>query len=376
MRVLIVAHYTLPHVGGVEHLVDMEAQVLAESGHEVLILASDGTGAGRRPTYPPQVRVRRVAAWHGLEHLWSVPYPVFSPRLWGIVREAVGWADLVHAHGFLFQSTVVALWWARWFAKPTLLTEHGGLQRFASASKRWLAQLATWSLGRCSCRWATDLIAYNARVQALLSRLSGRAVRFLPNPIRRDLFHPPTPQQRQLTRWQLGWTDQRPRLLFVGRLVPEKGVANLLQLESAEWEIIFCGPGGKNWPELHYRPGIRYLPPRPQSQLVALYHAADVLVLPSGVREGFPLVVQEALACGLPVVLGYDPGFDPYRDWPGLYLTSPEPTPLRQAIERALANGSPLQHPEYHNALARFCPTPQQWLERLLAPYQSGATGK
>lgn len=367
MRFLIVSHYVLPHIGGVEHLVDMEARALVQAGHEVRIVASDGSGAGETPAYDNHVQVVRVAAWHVLERYWQVPYPLFSPRLWGVLREAVRWADVVHAHGFVFPGTPAALWWARRFNKPSILTDHGGLQRFASLSKRALAHGAAWTIGRLSCQWADDLVAYNARVLALLERLGGKTGRFVPNPIDRDRFHPPTLQQRQQARTQWGWTDSRPRLLFVGRLVPEKGVGTLLQLRSPHWELVLCGPGGAVWGEALRQPGVQYLGPRPQHELITLYHATDVLVLPSAVREGFPLVVQEALACGLPVVLGYDPGFEPYRCWPGLYLALTHTVALAQAIEQALTSGSPVRHPDYADALDRFAPSPQRWLRQLYA---------
>ncbi|MCS7016050.1 MAG: glycosyltransferase family 4 protein [Gemmatales bacterium] len=369
MRFLIVSHYVLPHIGGVEQLVDLETRALAEAGHEVTVVASDGLGAGEMPKYPPTVRVILVPAWHELERTWQVPYPLFSPHLVHVLAQAVRWADIVHVHGFLFQGTLVALWWARRLNKPSILTDHGGIQHFASATKRFLAWTAAHTLGRLSCRWADQLVAYNARVLALLEQLSGKSARFVANPIRRERFRPPTPQERAAARCQLGWTDSRPRILFVGRLVPEKGVAQLLQLRREDWEIVLCGPGAEAWGDVLRKPGITYLPPRPQAELIPLYHASDVLVLPSAVREGFPLVVQEALACGLPAVLGDDPGFAPYRTWPGLYLTSPEPPALAQKVDEVLRVGSSVQHPDYATALDRFCPDPQLWLRQLYSDF-------
>ena len=47
------------------------------------------------------------------------------------------------------------------------------------------------------------------------------------------------------------------------------------------------------------------------NQLSKVYRACDVFVLPSE-REVFPLVVQEAMASGLPIVMSDDPGLAAY----------------------------------------------------------------
>ncbi len=50
-------------------------------------------------------------------------------------------------------------------------------------------------------------------------------------------------------------------------------------------------------------PNIHVLGFQSQATLADLYRASDFLLLPS-VGEGYPLVIQEAMACGLPVICG------------------------------------------------------------------------
>jgi glycosyltransferase involved in cell wall biosynthesis len=100
--------------------------------------------------------------------------------------------------------------------------------------------------------------------------------------------------------------------LVVGRLVEQKGIGRLLDAWSrlpeavrAEWSLLFVGDGpeaARVRDAAQRRPGeIARLPAVPPAQLPELYAAGDLLVFPS-LGDAWGLVVNEALACGLPVL--------------------------------------------------------------------------
>ncbi|MFO0804438.1 MAG: glycosyltransferase family 4 protein [Gemmataceae bacterium] len=361
MNVLVASHLALPHVGGVENLVDLELRALAAAGHRVTLVTSDGTGAGRTPEYPASVRVVRVPAWHGLERRFGIPYPLFGPRLLTTLWNEIRAADTVHAHGFLFANSALAVVLAKMQGKPCILTDHGGIQKFGSRLATHAARFGAETLGRLSAALATRVTTYNARIQSTMNRLGRRKdCEFIPNPVDPSLFFPPTAMERAAARAALGWPEGRKKVLFVGRLIAAKGVKLLLESRGDGFDLAFCGPGDASILESR----AEYLSPRPQAQLRTLYHAADALALPAEVREGFPLVVQEAVACGLPVVLGYDPGFEPYRELPGLVFCERTPDAVRSAIERALAAGVALAEPGRPHP-AEFFPTFERWVDRM-----------
>jgi D-inositol-3-phosphate glycosyltransferase len=336
VRILIVTHLALPHVGGVELMLDMEIRGLVAAGHDVVVVTSDGTGSGATPTYPPQVRIIRVPAWHVMETRFRIPYPLYSPTLIQVLAREVDSADAVHAHGFMFLATPLALFLAKLRGKPSLLTDHGGFQEYGSKVTTFLARLGGETLGRLSCLFADRLHSFNGRILATLERLARkRKATFLANPVDRERFHPADRQLHLQCRAELHWPTDRPKVLFVGRIVPDKGVDLLQQAQDAGFDLVFCGAGDLALLGDLNRPGIQYLSARPQAELRKLYWAADVLALPSR-REGFPLVVQEALSCGLPAVLTDEPGFVPYRSLPGLFLCPRSVESVRSAIHDAI----------------------------------------
>lgn len=100
------------------------------------------------------------------------------------------------------------------------------------------------------------------------------------------------------------------RLLFVGSIIPRKGVHYLLQafaglaLPAAELTLVGrADPAYRRRLEQMIPPGasVRFLPHLPQLELGRVYQASDLFVFPS-ISEGSALVVYEALAAGLPVI--------------------------------------------------------------------------
>lgn len=111
----------------------------------------------------------------------------------------------------------------------------------------------------------------------------------------------------------------RDGLLYVGRLVRDKGAHTLLQAlgmlaslgERPRLRIVGGGPAEDSLRDMAQALGLQaqveFLGPRANSELPELYQSAETLVFPSllgakGQQEGMGLVPLEALACACPIV--------------------------------------------------------------------------
>ncbi|MEO8603112.1 MAG: glycosyltransferase family 4 protein [bacterium] len=143
-----------------------------------------------------------------------------------------------------------------------------------------------------------------------------------------------------------------PIVLFVGRLIEAKGLLDLVavlaqRLSPLPWHLLVVGEGPLA-PQVRadaLRAGVDgrltltgYLR---GEDLQAAYEVADVLVLPSR-SEGFPLVILEAMAAGLPVVTTAIRGMaDHLRDGVNALFVPPrEPAVLATALTRLLQDGA------------------------------------
>ena len=140
----------------------------------------------------------------------------------------------------------------------------------------------------------------------------------VPNAVDDELFRP---LDRDACREQLGLKGFV--VGYVGRLVEEKGLADLLDAiglcpESVRLVLVGCGPLQSELELRADRPDLKgrvdFLGARPLEQLPRVMNALDVLAVPSRTtsrwKEQFGRVIIEAHACGVPVV-GSDSGAIP-----------------------------------------------------------------
>ncbi|MGH8883945.1 MAG: glycosyltransferase [Egibacteraceae bacterium] len=284
------------------------AQALRSEGADVSVVAPHdqelprsrdvGGVPVRLARYGPD-RLERLA-YRGDMHLAArrPGGPVLVASLVGAMARAVraqvrrDRPDLVHAHWWLPGAVITRL--AR-VDVPWVATVHGTDVALTESSPR-LAALARWALAS-----ADRVEAVSTDLAERLQRATGRAADAVnPMPLPADRLRPLVPARQE--------RGGPFRVLAVGRMVPEKGFADLVaavaQLRRpAALTIIGEGPERKRLAGLARALGVALELPG-QVDLAGLHRAyveADVVVQPSH-REGLGLVAAEALAMGLPVV--------------------------------------------------------------------------
>ena len=305
MRIVLVTHYFPAHRGGIERVAAEVARRLAAShGTDISWHASDCD-------HPPSIQgVTCIPAptCNAIERRLGVPYPLWSLGALRKLAKEVRTADAVHLHDCLYLPNIVAYVVARLAGRPVLVTQHVGMVPYRNPALRAMLFVAYQLLARLVLGGANQVVFVSESVRRhFLTFVRFKAPPSLVwNGVDTAVFHSVDDTRRMVLRAELGVPPDRPLLLFVGRFVEKKGLPVLKRLAEllpdAQW--LFAGWGPLD-PERWELPNVSVARERSGARLAALYQAADLLVLPS-TGEGFPLVVQEAMACGTPALVGTD----------------------------------------------------------------------
>jgi glycosyltransferase involved in cell wall biosynthesis len=207
--------------------------------------------------------------------------------------------------------------------------------------------------------------------------------RVIHNPVRTDRFRPPTLDEKRAARQALDLPAEAIALGTVGRMCFQKdpetlyrAIAPLLR-RKPELFLLHLGEG-----ELHddLRSLCAALMIDRQVRFsgyaedpLAFYHGLDGLVMTSRYEAGWPIVILEALACGLPVVSSRAPGTADI-DKAGLSHCWSAPAGDIAGFESAitqLLEDLPNQRPSNHRELALRRFSPEACYGAVLSEYQA-----
>ncbi len=281
--------------GGVEIVVEELSTRLAKLGHQVICYNRRGhhvSGAEfdacAKATYR-DVKLKTVPT------LDKKGLAAVTSSFFAAVFSAFGKSDVVHIHA---EGPAFMCWLPKLLGKRVIVTVHG-LDWQREKWKQGFGAIYIRLGEKMAVRFADEIIVLSRNVQEYFRREYGRETVWIPNGVDR----PELREADQITR-QFG-LEKDSYILFLGRLVPEKGIHYLMeayrQLNTDKKLVIAGGSSDTDAyaEQLHKLAAgdkrILFTGFVQGKQLEELYSNAWIYVLPSDV-EGMPLSLLEAMS--------------------------------------------------------------------------------
>jgi glycosyltransferase involved in cell wall biosynthesis len=299
MRILFSSYAFRPSIGGIETVSEILANEFSVRGHEVRLITQTPGDAGRSGAGYRVIRRPRL------------------PRLLTLLR----WSDVFFQNNISLRSLLPALT----MQKHTIVV-HQTWIRNMRGQVDLPAQLKRMSLGMVA----------NVAISRVLAEDIARECMIIPNPYRDDLFR------------LLPEVERKKTLVFLGRLVSDKGVdlllraLALLQREGSKPDltIIGAGPEAENLSalarELALAHQVSFVGEKTGEELVRLLNQHRIMVVPSRWVEPFGVVALEGIACGCVVIGSQDGGLKEAIGPCGMTFENGNERALADALKRML----------------------------------------
>lgn len=297
LNIAMLGHKRMPsREGGIEIVVEELSTRMVKLGHQVTCFNRKGHHVSGSEFDGSQ-----LAEYKGvkLRSVWTLDkkgLAAMTASLSAAIKAAFGKFDVVHFHA---EGPCAMLWIPKLFGKRCIATIHGiDWQRvkwggFASKYIKFGEKAAA--------KYADEIIVLSRGVQKYFRDTYDRKTVFIPNGVNRPVIREP-----KLIKEKFG-LNKDSYILFLGRLVPEKGISYLIeafkQIKTVKKLVIAGGSSDTD----QYLNELKKLAKNDerilftgfvQGQLLEeLYSNAYVYALPSDL-EGMPLSLLEAMSYG------------------------------------------------------------------------------
>jgi glycosyltransferase involved in cell wall biosynthesis len=306
MKIVQVAPYFKPHIGGVEsHVIDISKELL-NRGHEVSVFTSK---------YDPKLpAIENIDGLH-IKRIKPLIYMFSTPVISKLRNELLeADCDIVHAH---IPPPFVEFFSARARNKtkiPLVLTYHCDLE-LPNFLNRFVSSFYRRTFGYYSLIY-TDKIIVTTNTYAATSRAVWRFPPIvIPNAVDTKTYNPNVDGSRIRERHNL---DGKKMILYVGRIKFHKGIEYFVSASKffdKDTKFLIVGTGDFEDIIREYiknqgvEDRVEMVGKVPAEELPQYYAACDIFILPSLTRlEAFGIVGLEAMASGKPVIISDIPG--------------------------------------------------------------------
>ncbi|MDM8322689.1 glycosyltransferase family 4 protein [Bifidobacterium pullorum] len=224
MKIAFIGHKRIPsREGGIEIVVEELSTRMAAQGHQVVVYNRKGHNVAGAEFDNESNRENRPYTYNGVK---VIPVTTIDAKgmaaltssFFATLKAIKARPDVIHYHA---EGPCVMLRLAHWFGIRTVATVHGlDWQR-----AKW-GRFASWYLKfgeRTAARCADEVIVLSRNMQRYFRDTYGRETRFIPNGIERS-----EPVRADIITQRYG-LEKDGYILFLGRIVPEKGVHYLIE---------------------------------------------------------------------------------------------------------------------------------------------------
>lgn len=297
LHIAMLGHKRIPsREGGIEVVVEELSVRMAERGNVVTCYNRKGHNvAGAEYDVKIKGNYRGVT----IKEVFTIEkkgIAAISSAAAASLRAAFGKYDVVHIHA---EGPASMCWIPKLAGKRVIVTVHGLDHQRAKWGK--LAAACIMLGERNAVRYADEIIVLSRKTQEYFKTVYGRQTCFIPNGVKE-------PQLRPVDRIKQEWGIEKDSyILFLGRLVPEKGLQYLIEAflnVKTEKKLVIAGgtsDSGDFLQEIRKQSAADsrilftgFVQGRIKHEL---YSNAYLYVLPSDL-EGMPLSLMEAMSYG------------------------------------------------------------------------------